>query len=52
MFSSDEDGVTTDAVHVDTTAGLDIVQVDVAVLCDQVDDIIFGANLLERCHAK
>ena len=41
----DKDGVATDAVHVDAGTGLDVVQVDVAVLGDHVDHVVFGANL-------
>ena len=41
----DKDGVATDAVHIDACTCLDVVQVDVAVLGDHVDHIVFGANL-------
>ena len=36
MLSSDKDGISTDSVHVNAGPGLDIVQVDIAVLSDQV----------------
>ena len=43
--SSDKDGFTANAVHVDAGAGLNVVQVDVAKLGDQVDDIILLTHL-------
>lgn len=45
MDSRDKDGLSTDAVHVDTGASLNVVQVDVAKLGDQVDDIILLTHL-------
>ena len=45
MWCCDEDGVTADAVHVDACSSLNIVQVDVAILGDQVNDVILWANL-------
>jgi hypothetical protein len=42
---SHKDGVTANAVHVDACAGLNVIQVDVAIFGDQVNDIIFGSNL-------
>jgi len=41
----DEDGLPTDPVHVDAGARLQVVQVDVAVLGDEEDDILLGADL-------
>lgn len=45
MRGCHKDGVPTDPVHVDTGACLYVVQVDVTILGDQVDHIIFGTNL-------
>lgn len=47
MRSSHEDGISTDAVHVNTRSSLDVVHMNVAVLCDQVDHIILGAYLVK-----
>ena len=47
MDGRDKDGLSTDAIHVDTGASLDVVQVDVAKLGDQVDDIILLTHLHE-----
>ena len=47
-----EDGVGTDPVLVDQSPGLDVVQVDVAVLGDQIDDAVLLRNLqtsIMRC---
>ena len=38
MGSCDKD----DSVHVDTCASLDIIQIDLAILCDQVDASYMG----------
>ena len=40
MGGGDENGVAGDAIHVDTGARLEVVQVDVAVLGDQVHDVV------------
>ena len=48
MDSSDEDGLSTDAVHVDAGASLNIVEVYVAKLGDEVDHIILGTHLEQR----
>ena len=45
MHSSHKDGFPTDSVHVDACACLQVVQVEVAKLGDEVDDIILGAHL-------
>lgn len=39
MDCSDKDGFTADAVHVDAGTSLNVVEVDVAKLGDQVDDV-------------
>ena len=41
----DEDGVAADAVHVDAHARLQVVQVDVAILGDEVNHIVLRAHL-------
>jgi len=41
----DEDSVSADAVHEDTCACLNIVNVDVAVFGDQIEDVVFGGGL-------
>lgn len=45
MRCCNKDGVTTDAVHVDTGGRLNVVQVNVAVLCDQVDHVVLRTHL-------
>ena len=45
MGSSDEDGVTTDPVHVDACARLQVKHVDVAKLRDYVDHVILAGYL-------
>ena len=45
MGSCDKDGVSTDAVHVDARACLEVVQVDVAKLGDQVDHVVLCTHL-------
>lgn len=47
MWGSDKDGVTTDAVHEDTRATLDVIQVHIPILGDQVYDIMLWAHLKE-----
>ena len=48
MGSGHEDGITTDPVHVDAGACLYIIQMDVAVLCDQVQAVILRAKLQNK----
>ena len=45
MDSCDKDGLTADTVHVDASASLDVVEMDVAKLGDQVDDIVLLTHL-------
>ena len=45
---SDEDGVATDAIHVDTSAGLNVIQMDVAVLGDQEHHTMLLAGLITK----
>jgi len=40
VFSRDEDGLSGNSVHIDTRARFEIVEVDEAVFCDQVDDSV------------
>lgn len=40
-----EDGLCADSVHVDAHSGLKVVQVNVAVLCDQINDAVLAADL-------
>ena len=48
MDSSDKDGLSTDAVHVDAGASLNVIEVHVAKLGDEVDYIILGTHLEQR----
>lgn len=48
MRRSDEDGLSTDSVHVDANPRFNIVQVDVTVLGDQVNDAVLGTHLKRR----
>ena len=48
VWSRDEDCVATDTVHVDTRTRLDVVQMNVAILCDDVDHVVFVTNLKIR----
>lgn len=41
----DKDGLCTDPVHVDADSRLQVIQVNVAILCDQIDDAVLIANL-------
>ncbi len=50
MWCCDEDAVTTDAVHVDACSSLNIVQVDVAILGDQVNVILWPNLENSNCH--
>lgn len=45
VLCCDKDGIATDSVHVDAGAGLEVIQVDEAELCDEVDDAVFLADL-------
>ena len=45
VWGRNENGVATDSVHVDARTCLDVVEMNVAVLCDDVDHVVFGANL-------
>ena len=43
--SGDKYRLSADTVHVDAGPSLQVVQVDVAELCDEVDDVVLGAHL-------
>ena len=45
MRSRHKDGVSTDPVLVDDGASLNVVEVDIAVLGDQIDDAVLLRNL-------
>lgn len=45
VYSRHKDGLSADTVHVDTSPGLKIVEMNVAKLGDEVDDIILGTHL-------
>lgn len=45
MRGGNENGLCTDSVHVYAHSGLQVVQVNVAVLCDQIDYTMLVANL-------
>ena len=45
MHCRHKDGLSGDAVHVDAGASLQVIEVHVAKLGDQVDDVVLGAHL-------
>jgi len=45
VFGRDEDGLAGNSVHVDTCAGFEVVEVDEAVFCDQVDNSVLFRDL-------
>lgn len=50
MRGGDEDGVTTDAIHVDARAGLNVVQMDVAILGDQEHHAVLLTGLITHTY--
>ena len=46
MDSGDKNGITTDSVHVDASARLQIIEMDVTKLGDEVDDTVLLTDLL------
>ena len=48
MDGRDKDGLSTDAVHVDTSGSLDVVKMDVPELGDHVDHIVLGTDLKNK----
>ena len=45
MFSRDEDGFAGNSVHVDTCARFEVIEVNEAVFCDQIDDSMLFCDL-------
>lgn len=45
MRSSYKDGLCTDSIHVDTNSRLQVIQVNVTILCDQVYYTMLTTNL-------
>lgn len=45
MWRCHKDCISTDSIHVYTGSGLNVIQVNVSIFCNQVDDIIFLTNL-------
>lgn len=45
MRRSDKDGLARDAIHVDADGALDVIHVNVAVLGDEIDDVVLVRNL-------
>ena len=52
MNGSDKYGITTDAVHVDACASLQVIQVDVSKFGNKVDDIIPWTGLLKKNNVE
>ena len=45
MFSRDEDSLAGNSVHIDARAGFEVIEVDEAVFCDEVDDSVLFRDL-------
>lgn len=45
MRGGHKDCLCTDSIHVDAHSGLEVIQVNVAVLCDQIYDTMLISNL-------
>lgn len=45
MWSGDKDGLSTDAVHVDAGASLQVIEMDVAIFGNEENHIVLGAYL-------
>lgn len=52
VYSCHEDGLSTDTVHVDASASLKIVEMNVAKLGDEVDDVVLGTHLMDGENMK
>lgn len=48
MWSSNKDGLTADAVHVDAGACLQVIQVNVAIFGNKENHILLGAYLSKK----
>lgn len=45
MWSGDKDGLSTDAVHIDAGASLQVIEMDVAIFGNEKNHIVLGAYL-------
>lgn len=45
MRGCDEDGIPTNAVHEDAGPTFDVIEVNIAILGDEIDDIMLTTNL-------
>lgn len=45
MWSGDKNGLCANSIHVDANSRLQVVQVNVTILCDQIYDSMFTSNL-------
>lgn len=52
MWGGHEDGLCTDSIHVDAHSRLQVVQVDVAVLGDQIYHAMLAANLRRKNRGR
>jgi len=52
MWCSYEDGVPADTIHVDARGRLYVIQMNVAILRDEINHIIFGTYLRETEREK
>lgn len=52
MWSGDKDGLSTDAVHVDAGACLQVIKVDVTIFGNKENHILLGAYLSETKMKK
>ena len=48
----DKNGLCTDSVHVDTHSRLQVIEVNVAILCDQIYYTVLIANLNRRIRER
>lgn len=52
MRGGHKDGLCTDTIHVDTHSRLQVIQVNVAVLCDQIYDTMLTSNLRKMTRER
>lgn len=52
MWGGHKDGLRADSIHVDAHSRLQVVQVNVTVLCDQIYDTMFIANLRSQTRER
>lgn len=45
MRSCDKDSISTNTVHVDAHSRLQVIHVNISILCDQVDNTMLNSNL-------